>query len=405
MPKLTKDEYTIDEAKAAIAQVLKDKVAAHSTQLQKLREREVRRAPMAKGELCLLCAQLPKACNCLKKATAEEANREMGGFRSIASSPTFGGGKLTNAPKPQTRSGNGNRATAGVIPNAKAETAPTIAPRQAAEMRPMPGAKLPDDAKSKVAPGGEGSGGDIEKRDMAAGAPAPAARPVVGVGGKQPVGQGGGDAHKVPHPAPAAGADPTSSTAAGLADVKSMAPNAPHPATSAGLHNVQALAPKAAWSGAGLPKLKAALAGVKAAKTAPAAAPAGAPPAAAPPLASARPAPAPPPAISPVHDKAQIAADKRAGGVGFLNNLISRFSRNKPAASMPTPGMEPARQGGGPVQSQRFHGARPLQRSEKGPFALDKCAMCTKSEHAGLCKDAMGYGGGEGDSGVPSVAG
>jgi hypothetical protein len=391
MSHLTKEEYTIPEARQEIARVLKDKVAAHSEQLRQLRERELRRTPMAKGEVCLLCAQLPRACTCLKKATAAEANREIQGFRSIASDPRFGGGKLTNPPKTAPRPGNGNQSASGVIPNAKAEPSPELPVRQAVPQKPVPGAVLPDDKKSKKTDGDEGSGGKIEKRDLGAEAK-PAARPV-GVAGQQPVGQGGGDAHKVP--------------GAGAAALPKT--GAPHPDTAASLSDVKQLAPAAAWKGAGLPKLKAALAGVKAKKAAPAVPPA---------AASAPPAPAnaAPAAQIPdwvnnpqthAKDKAQLTADKRAGGVGFLNSLISRFSRRAPAAADPTPGLEPAGMRGGPVQSQRFHGALPLRRGEyddglamgeksgakkpaaKKGFALTKCAMCKSAEHPGVCKEEM----------------
>jgi hypothetical protein len=408
MRKLTKSEYTPAEVRQELANLLQEKIDTYGSELRKLREREVGRTALAKGDLCLICAQLPAECPCLRlrKASAEEANREMKGFKSVASSPTFGGGSLTNAPKTPPRSGNGNRATSGVIPNAKAECG--MGPKKFK----IPGKK----------------GGKLKKHTAAM--PGADARPAAsGVPGKQPVGQGGGDAFKVPHAA----------TTASLNDVRQMAPAAAnatkdkaalpgakppnaapkpaaaalpkagmHPDTKASLGAVQASAPKAAWAGAGLPNLKAKLQGVQAAHAlapkpaaaAPAAAPVVAPKQMAHPnVAAARAKVGANPATGMGGSPAsQLAADKRAGGVGFLNNLISRFRRPAaapvaaaPAASAPA-AAAPAT---APVRSQRFHGAMPLQRSEpdakkpKGVFGDDKCLNCKKSEHSGMCKEEM----------------
>lgn len=386
MPKLTKSEYTPAEVRQELANLLQEKIDSYGSQLRKLREREVGRTALAKGDLCLLCAELPAKCACmsLRKASVEEANKEMKGFRSVASNPTFGGGSIANAPKPAPRSGNGNRAASGVIPNAKAEPSPK---RKIPRLKKHTSAMLSADPR-----------------------PAPS-----GIPGKQPVGQGGGDAFKVPHPA----------TTASLNDVRQMAPAAAnatkdkaslpaakppaaapgagaampkagmHPDTKASLGNVQAMAPNAAWKGAGLPSLKAKLQNVQASH------------ALAPKPADARAAEKPGPTsmkpaataivARPPAARQQLAADKRAGGVGFLNNLLSRFSRRAPADAAPTPGIAPAPVAA-PTTSARFHGALPLQRSEKAPkkqptkkspFSLDKCAMCMKSEHSGICKEEM----------------
>jgi len=388
MRKLTKSEYTPAEVRRELAALLQEKIDSYGTQLRKLREREVGRTALAKGDLCLICARLPKECPCLRlrKASAEEANREMKGFKSVASNPTFGGGTVTNAPKTAPRSGNGNRAASGVIPNAKAECG-------MGKKFKIPGKK----------------GGKLKKHTAAT--PSPDARPAPsGIPGKQPVGQGGGDAFKVPHAATSASLNdvrqlaPAAANAtkdkAGLPGAKApaaapaQAPGAAmpktgvHPDTKASLGNVQAMAPNAAWKGAGLPSLKAKLQNVQASHALAPKAPAAAP--ARPTAIVARPAAAPAPAA-----RQQLSADKRAGGVGFLNNLLSRF-RRPPAGAAPTPGIAAA-PAAPRVASARFHGALPLQRSEPSTKAAKKspfpdaatCFNCKKSEHSGICKEEM----------------
>lgn len=88
-------------------------------------------------------------------------------------------------------------------------------------------------------------------------------------------------------------------------------------------------------------------------------------------------------AQSAVQDAANLAADKKAGGVGWLNSLISRF--RKPVA---------APIGTGPVRSQMspfqgIRGAAALARSESFETDLRKslgnCVLCNKEEHLGNC--------------------
>jgi hypothetical protein len=404
MRKLTKSEYTPAEVRQELANLLQEKIDTYGSELRKLREREVGRTALAKGDLCLLCAQLPAKCVCmstLRKASVSEVNGEMKGYKSIATNPTFGGGKITNAPKTAPRAGNGNRAASGVIPNAKAE------PKAGKKF------KIPRSGKLKK-----------HTAAMPSADPRPAPS---GIPGKQPVGQGGGDAFKVPHPATTASLNDVRQMAPSAANAtkdkaalpKAPAPAAPkpaaaampkagmHPETKASLGAVQAQAPKAAWAGSGLPNLKAKLQGVQAGHAlAPKPAPAAAQPSIGQRLAATPAKPVGNPAalrtaarpanIGGVRANAQLAADKRAGGVGFLNNLLSRFRR--PAASPPSaaPAQAAAAPAAAPVQSKRFHGALPLQRSEpdaakkpKKAFALDKCAMCRKAEHTGMCKQEM----------------
>ena len=168
-------------------------------------------------------------------------NHELGGFQSLAHSPTAmpsaaGPGLASGgARKPLAHMGRGgvsNSATSGMIPNAKAEKnygsarspygtggpghasqknmpsnlKANMAPTAKGELpvvnaepeKAVKGAKAPKAGADKTAKK-QGSGGEIKKgtklqKDGAAMTKAP---PGKGVPGKQPVGQGGGDAHKV----------------------------------------------------------------------------------------------------------------------------------------------------------------------------------------------------------------
>lgn len=389
-----------------------------------------------------------------------QVNRELGGFKSIAASPTHmpGKGGLSLTPgagrKPLASMGRASHAVAGEIPNAKAEknygsarspygtggpghasqtnmqsaVKANLAPTAKAEKdpetkttvgrglddKPVPGTKPPVAGKEVSA---DGSGGDIKagkalRKDVAI--------PAKKVGGKQPVGMGGGDAMKPTHP----------ETAAALADVKG-------------------LSPQSKWAGQGLPALKTKLAaptkGAPGGQAVPpgqlpsvdvdvsdlgapaktvgqrvagvAAAPARGNPAALN-AAVGRGAPAaaaPPPGrdaldravgrggapMKQAYDAgAALKEDKRRGGVGFLNALKAKF---RPEPAMNTninPDGTPNRT---PIVSQRFAGAKPLQRAEMpaAPAAApapkpapkgislgkgeEHCALCKGAEHMGPC--------------------
>lgn len=164
-----------------------------------------------------------------------------------------------------------------------------------------------------------------------------------GTAGKQPAGMGGGDAHK---------------GAPGM-----------HPDTAAGLADVKGVSPAGKWKSQGLPGLKSKLGDVAASKI----------PITEAPMAS-KGAPAAP-ASNPAAD---LKADKKAAGIGFLSNLLSRFRKPAPAAPV----------GSGPVRSQAspyagVRGMAALARSEACGMTLLKslgdCALCGKSEHLGRC--------------------
>lgn len=352
-----------------------------------------------------------------------QANKEIGGMKSVfGAHPAVTGG--TMAPKKPVAhmgrtGGSGFSMTAGgastprasvsgSIPNAKSEKNPGSAskygtggpghatqtnmpsalktnmaataksensmvyPKVAAE-KAVDGAKAPKKGKDAT-PDKQGSGGEIKGgKGLSKAAPAMAKAPAgKGVPGKQPVGQGGGDAHKLPAAASAAkpgaqkpAAKPAvgSLKTAGAAEAGRLKGNANVQRLRGDLANVQAQKDKA--QGIDLASLAS---GAKAhagsvdvdvsdfdkgpanatlgqrLKANPAAAPAG----------------GGADALSGARDKMNLAAaSKQKGGVGFLRGLFSMF--HSPKAQAPAPG---APQQQGSLTSKRFHGAMPLQRGE-----------------------------------------
>lgn len=222
-----------------------------------------------------------------------QVNHEMGGFHSLAGGSPAPAAPATLAPSPKMnvgtagrRQGNSQPPVSGVIPNAKAEKnfgsarsplgtgAPghakqtnmpsqlkaQMAPTAKAELpvvesvptKAVTGTKLPKKGTDKT-PDKQGSGGEIKKGaklSKAMPAVAGAAPAGKGVPGKQPIGQGGGDAHKV-----AGGAKPAA------------------PAAKPGLDKLKAAGSAEigrAKGAANMQRLKGDLAAVKAKKAAPA---------------------------------------------------------------------------------------------------------------------------------------
>lgn len=361
------------------------------------------------------------------------ANKELGGFKSLVHSPTAMPGAAGpglapgGARKPLAhmgRPGVGNSATAGVIPHAKSEKGtgspygtgaaghatqkdmPTnlkanMAPTKKGEKemtrvvpateKSVKGAKDPKAGKKVEA---EGSGGSIKGgKALSKAAPAMGKAPAgKGVPGKQPVGQGGGDAHKVAAAAPAA--KPNALKAAGTAEAGRLKGAANVQQLRGNLAGIAAQRAKPAH-----PQVAADLAGIKASR--------GAAPAAAAPAdvdvdvsefdkGPAKTSTAPqgnPGALQGVRDQANMAADKKSmGGVGFLRGLFSMFHSNKgnphvDAAVQQLRGMNPGFAERGPTTSDsqgnvqthpagtqtgtlkrapmtRVRGAMPLQRGE-----------------------------------------
>jgi hypothetical protein len=343
-----------------------------------------------------------------------QANQELGSMTSLAHSPTAMPGTAPKKPIAHMgrTGGSGFSMTAGgantprasvsgSIPNAKAELNPGSAskygtggpghatqanmpsalkavaapvakgenamvyPKVAAE-KAVDGAKAPKKGKDAT-PDKQGSGGEIKAgKGLSKAAPAMGKAPAgKGVPGKQPVGQGGGDAHKVAGNKPAVGAvKPAAKPAGGnanvqalrgkLADIQAQRAKPAHPAVAASLADVKALRPggnpasvdvdvsdfdQGAAAPAGKPTL-----GQRLKANPAAAAPAG----------------GGADALSGARDKMNLAAaSKQKGGVGFLRGLFSMF--HSPKAQAPAPG---APQQQGSLTSKRFHGATALQRGE-----------------------------------------
>jgi hypothetical protein len=118
--------------------------------------------------------------------------------------------------------------------HAKKAELPIVKP---APQKSVAGAKLPGSPKKSPK---TGSGGEIKKALPGMAKPAGPPKAVVGVPGKQPVGQGGGDAHKVP------GAAPATSVAQANKELGAATSIARNPLAMPGMGTKMANAPKPA---------------------------------------------------------------------------------------------------------------------------------------------------------------
>lgn len=432
---MSEKTHTPQEVRAELAKVIKSKVEAFADHVKTLRAKELSKSEakggkLSKAELCPLCGNpdRPGTCICLRKnavagygpngedlskktppgiseETMHKLKREYKGDKSKAyatawaienktvkkAMPSSSAAALApKPPKVATPIAQVNQELGGFKSVVKKGEGSPASPSYGANVDPADKAGMPKAGKDIPE---EGSGGKVTKgKNLAkAAVPAKAAAPagavpqkpkaVVGVPGKQPVGEGGGDAFKTsvgqankemagfksiasnPTAMPAAGVHPA--TAAGLKDVKSLSPNAQSAAS---------------WKGQGLPGLLNRLKSVQAPKPAPG------------------------------------AAWKGQG----LPGLLGRLKSVQAAKLAPGQGL---------LTSKRFHGALPLQRSEhdtkekmdtlfgadpkvlhpsdkkakpvkkaeplmkKPAHGLGNCALCSKEEHSGMCKtDGMAGG-------------
>lgn len=429
-----KDEYGHDEKG-------KEKAFATAWAIHNGTVNHKAEAPMTKGMPSSSAAALaPKPP--APATSVAQANHELGGMKSIMRSPTVPGGagapKLTGLPSTPKRlnaMGRPSVAISGEITNAKAETAPEAKTTvgRGLDDKPVPGSKPPVAGKEVSA---DGSGGDIKKgaslkKDAMSyfeGMNKPSATGAKGVGGKQMVGAGGGDAAK-PMTTPAkAGVGTAAGAPKAPLPMPTAKPSAPRPAGSpppGAPKTAPAAAPTAAPAkkplaamgrisapvkrdaldmavGRGAPVKKPLMAmgrsasgGLAARFAAPGAnaprdaldiaAGRGGSPVSAP--VSGAPAPMKE-MVHPNIERDRLKADKAAAGVGLLNNIKAALGRG-PAAAVDT-AAEPAGQRGGPVASNRFHGTRPLQRGEADmtaskPIDHETCALCKRAEHPGMC--------------------
>lgn len=439
MAKRTKPEpnLSLEEMRQALSIGLRDKVNAVAEQFKHLKTREVGRK-LGKHELCPLCgnADVPGSCTCIGLSKAE-------GVFKIQKNAIMGydaNGNTNAAPMAMSEDKLEKCGTCGSMHKSGVRYDHELVKEKDANIPvddPLgPEAVLPDDKNVKE-PDETGSGGETKKLVKEALSPVAHANAQMGkfkslahnplampgnntplvdkpklakagalegiMGGSfKPKGSMGpapsqyavGPAPKAaPAPAKVNGMHPD--TAASLGAVRAMAPNAqpsrfahlsPVVRANAQMAKFKSLAsnPLAMPGNTPLVNPKAmsghSVSGTINAKPAPAISQA---PAGQPKVQIQADAAKPGAAQSAAQDAANLAADKKAGGVGWLNSLISRFK--KPVAA--PIGTGPVRSAMGPMQGIR--GAAALARSEKEENNLYKslgdCALCRKPEHLGNC--------------------
>ncbi len=405
-PKLMKKSeklYSPREVHAALVKTVREKLDAAAAQIEDLRKRELAQAdkksekPLSKAELCPLCGNLdrPGSCTCILRKDEDEpkskacpncskdvtvSDGKVGHhFEGRQAKPCAGVGKAPKGlEKDEKDPGPGNslgpsfacpkchtfqNSYAGRNPEGKktwkckkcgdvratdeSMNKDEMVPNSAvADDKKVPGSVLPSDKMPKKVGSTEGSGGKITKKSE---------KGEKGVASLRKDAMGslmGKDKWKKPGSMGA----PTLPGMTAPTKVNGM-----HPDTAASLADVKGLAPSAAKPAAAAPKL-----------------PAVAPATAKPTLPGAKPAPA---AAAPAgNPDADLAADKKAAGVGFLNNLISKFKGVGNAGWKRTA-----------THSPKFSGVRPLARSEKKadqPLkkSMGNCLLCKADEHGGACK-------------------
>lgn len=439
MTKRTKPEpnLSLEEMRQALSIGLRDKVNAVAEQFKHLKTREVGRK-LGKHELCPLCgnADIPGSCTCIGLSKSE-------GVFKIQKNAVMGydaNGNTNAAPMAMSEDKLEKCAKCGSTHKIGTTYDHDLVKEKDANIPvddPLgPEAVLPDDKKVKE-PDETGSGGETKKLAKEALSPVAHANAQMGkfkslahnplampgnntplvdkpklakagalegiMGGSFKPKGSMGPAPSQYAPAKAAAAAPSKvngmhpDTAASLGAVKAMAPNAqpsrfahlsPVVRANAQMAKFKSLAsnPLAMPGNTPLVNPKAmsghSVSGTINAKPAPAISQA---PAGQPKVQIQADAAKPGAAQSAAQDAANLAADKKAAGVGFLQNLISRF--RKPAPQAPI-GTGPVRSQASPYQGIR--GMAALARSEMGYGndlikSLGDCAICLKNEHLGEC--------------------
>jgi hypothetical protein len=95
-------------------------------------------------------------------------------------------------------------------------------------------------------------------------------------------------------------------------------------------------------------------------------------------------APAAPDKLSAVRSDMNLAADKKAAGVGFLNNLITRFKGIGSKGWGQVGNGNANRIGAGMAALARSE--KDMTKAEEFRKMLGKCALCKRDEHDGKCK-------------------
>jgi hypothetical protein len=265
--------YTVPEVLSEIAKSIKAQVAEHEAGLTALRQKELQRSHgvLAKSELCPLCATPDDAsgrCACLHKSEGLNKDQMSANYATKigVSGPHskakagFGDGPHDQRPgKPQSEMGKLNGVHDSSVPKIKmnkdemggdssmmmSEGCPECGgvgshPNTCSTALKNPKTIKKMELSTTPKKGGNetGSGGETKKVPLKKSMIPSGKKPAVqGVAGKQPVGQGGGDAGKIA--------------------------GAPHPDTTAALADVKGLSPASKWGGQGLPQLKGQLAAVR----------------------------------------------------------------------------------------------------------------------------------------------
>jgi hypothetical protein len=275
-------------------------------------------------------------------------------------------------------------------PGTVVEKEEMVANVKTAPEKTLPGAELPSDAGEKTVEA-EGSGGQVsEKSDPAIKKSEKLQKDTArSMAGMEPWKKAGS------MPAPQLPGMTAAKPKATVASIRAAA--AMHPDTAASLASVKAAAPAASWKAQGLPGLKAKLATVAAVPIHEAA-----------PVIPGRSLPAEgtrkPVPLSQPSDAANLASDKKAAGIGFLSNLISRFKGigNKNWAKVGNGNANRIGAGAAALaRSEKPMGLRvkstipklvkkmkPMTKAEAfgGDNGLGNCLHCRKIEHGGPCK-------------------
>lgn len=376
--------HTAKEVSAALLKHSKEKLEAAAVQIKDMRSRELRKSArtpgskkLVKAELCLLCGNLdrPGSCTCVLR-------KDEDGAKSKACPHCSKDVSVVDGKIGHHFEGRQAKPCKGVGCAPKSMEKDEKSPDKA------PGAVLPGDkdAKETKAPG---SGGKVSKIPGLKKSAALRKSPMDMVMGREKFKAPGTMA-----PAPLPGMGP-------------VKVNGMHPDTHASLQDAKAARPSPAAASVATANKE--LGGFKSIASSPVMG--GVKPIARGPIAiaanaKAKTAATPPPIPAAARkdevphqhyeaggqvDKGHravaardLAEDKRAAGVGFLSNLITRFK-----------GVGNKTWGQTARTSPRASGVRPLQRSAKPetkkPFSMKKeemgkCAMCSKMEHDGTCK-------------------
>ncbi|MBA3353695.1 MAG: hypothetical protein H0U23_14965 [Blastocatellia bacterium] len=385
--------YTPNQVAGLLAKAIQEKIDGYAADFQELRKREVKKTSklVKSQDLCALCgnADAPGSCTCIGQKLGKSAGsvpktpglqpvKPAGVAPPAASAPCTGCGK----PHPMGKC----MGKSDMSPNVVAE----------------PGAKLPP-KKLKVAEASKGSGGEVVKGKLSkAGEDIGNAKTILSPAPKKTLHGIGAVPGGVGAIAPAAGKtvlplkDLMASAGARSAKTKMASPGLPgmtggiHPEVLQDLHTAKLTGGMGvALNGAGAPRSFVKKPG---ADTAVAAAPApsiATTPTAAPKPEAATMAPnrfARPAVGGSAKVGDDLAADKKAAGMGFFNNLFAKLkgTGNKTWGDLTGTGRKNGSMGASMAALARNESASVGSPLVKAEF-LGNCVLCNCVEHRGSC--------------------